>query len=283
MGKRKTPDFLTARHFTLYWKIDPVKRNDLNAHYDTLYASSKFLKNVQFGDTLWIVNVHVGRLYLLGRLRVMMVTSDSELAQSIVDSDKEWWEAETYAIADKRDVEPLREIDITEQHDQVTFGGGEGLRPPPIDALQVRVMREITPETAELFNRLWHTQQHTETLDGFLEDEDRRVYKEGRKITRTLNQRGRNRQLVEEAKRHHKQENGHLTCEVCGFDFEAFYGVNYIEAHHETPLSSLNEETENTIDDLRLLCANCHRAIHSQKTPIPVDVLRQRLKEKGKI
>lgn len=53
-------------------------------------------------------------------------------------------------------------------------------------------------------------------------------------------------------------------CMACGFDFEAIYGHNlgedFIEVHHIIPVSE--DERENNPDNLRPLCANCHRMIH---------------------
>jgi hypothetical protein len=59
------------------------------------------------------------------------------------------------------------------------------------------------------------------------------------------------------------------TCMVCGFDFEATYGVQgagYAEVHHLRPVSSLRSRTR--VDprvDMVVLCANCHRMIHRHK------------------
>ena len=39
-------------------------------------------------------------------------------------------------------------------------------------------------------------------------------------------------------------------------------GENYIECHHDIPLHKLKPNTLTTIDDLRLVCANCHRMLH---------------------
>jgi len=57
---------------------------------------------------------------------------------------------------------------------------------------------------------------------------------------------------------------GDIACEVCGFDFGRFYGERgdgYIEVHHVRPLH-VSGETETRLDDLALLCANCHRMCH---------------------
>jgi hypothetical protein len=60
---------------------------------------------------------------------------------------------------------------------------------------------------------------------------------------------------------------GSLSCEVCRFDFEETYGERgrgFIESHHIVPLHETGERTTR-LDDLALLCANCHRMV--QRSP----------------
>jgi|GEM_PF-436700 len=74
---------------------------------------------------------------------------------------------------------------------------------------------------------------------------------------------------------------GHLVCEVCKFDFELAYSnipKPFIECHHNTPLSQLEPNTETTLEDLSLVCANCHRMLHAFETAISVEELRRRLR-----
>ncbi|MEW1974149.1 HNH endonuclease [Microbacterium profundi] len=62
-----------------------------------------------------------------------------------------------------------------------------------------------------------------------------------------------------------------LSCEVCGFNFGLTYGERgegYIEVHHVTPLH-ISGETVTKLDDLALLCANCHRMCHRGKWITP--------------
>lgn len=60
-----------------------------------------------------------------------------------------------------------------------------------------------------------------------------------------------------------------ISCYVCSFNFEEMYGKHgrgFIEVHHITPLSLLNEETKvNPETDLIPLCPNCHRMVHRKK------------------
>ena len=63
-------------------------------------------------------------------------------------------------------------------------------------------------------------------------------------------------------------EKGSLSCEACDFDFAARYGDHgdgFIEVHHTQPLATLTEASRITLDDLALLCSNCHRMVHRKK------------------
>ena len=71
---------------------------------------------------------------------------------------------------------------------------------------------------------------------------------------------------------------GFLQCECCGTAAEAYppeYRRSVFEVHHKRPLSE--GSTMTGVDDLALLCANCHRAIHVDAEMPPVDVFRRRM------
>ncbi|HRJ59350.1 MAG TPA: HNH endonuclease [Anaerolineales bacterium] len=55
-------------------------------------------------------------------------------------------------------------------------------------------------------------------------------------------------------------------CQVCGLKFEKMYGkelgAGFAEAHHLVPLSQLKGVVKTSLDDLRTVCANCHRMLH---------------------
>ncbi|CAN7166730.1 HNH endonuclease [Microbacterium foliorum] len=73
---------------------------------------------------------------------------------------------------------------------------------------------------------------------------------------------------------------GSLECEICQFDFSAFYGSRgdrYIEVHHRTPLHA-SGSTRSSLKELVLLCANCHRMCHRGNWITP-DELRAMIRE----
>ncbi|WP_225411414.1 HNH endonuclease [Stigmatella hybrida] len=72
-----------------------------------------------------------------------------------------------------------------------------------------------------------------------------------------------------------------LRCEVpgCGFHFSEVYGAlgeRYAQVHHLHPLSSRESPSETRLDDLAIVCANCHVMIHIGGQCRPLDELVQR-------
>lgn len=95
-------------------------------------------------------------------------------------------------------------------------------------------------------------------------DDDAKV-KEGGLLYRYHLARERNTTIVKKKKEKVLKLHGKLECELCSFDFEKVYGeigYGFIECHHKKPLYTLVEETETTLDDLMLVCSNCHRMLH---------------------
>jgi len=88
---------------------------------------------------------------------------------------------------------------------------------------------------------------------------------EGRLLTRIHRARERNQALVRRKKQQVLAETGALQCEVCDFDFDEAYGKigeGFAECHHLTPLAELQPGQSTRLQDLAILCANCHRMIH---------------------
>ena len=100
---------------------------------------------------------------------------------------------------------------------------------------------------------------------------------EGRVLTRAHLVRERSRKLVEAKRTAVLRTTGTLACEACGFDFAVTYGdrgTGFIEVHHAFPIHLLVPGTKTKLDDLHLLCANCHRMIHSRRPWLTLDQLR---------
>ena len=104
------------------------------------------------------------------------------------------------------------------------------------------------------------------------------AFAEGQRQKRETYFFARHPHLAKQAKAHYG-----LECMACGFDFEEFYGplgAGYAECHHLNPLAERPEAewsngTLTLISEVAILCANCHRMVHTQRPPIPVKTLRE--------
>ncbi|MQY50080.1 hypothetical protein GAO09_29035 [Rhizobiales bacterium RZME27] len=73
--------------------------------------------------------------------------------------------------------------------------------------------------------------------------------------------------LAHQKRKEFLSEHGRLFCEDCGFDPVSFYGgaagAACIEVHHHrTHLAKMQPGHLSSTDDLKCLCANCHRVLH---------------------
>ncbi len=82
----------------------------------------------------------------------------------------------------------------------------------------------------------------------------------------------RNRSLIEKKK---QQSDGR--CSVCTLRFaERYKGIDKdcLIAHHVHPIGKRKKATRTTLDDIDLLCPNCHAAVHTEDPPLSADQLR---------
>ena len=91
--------------------------------------------------------------------------------------------------------------------------------------------------------------------------------------------RERDRRLVEAKLNQVRAVLGRIQCEACGFTVDDTYpelGCEICEVHHRRPLSEAAAPTNTTLDDLAVLCPNCHRAIHRTEPLLSVEDFRAR-------
>jgi 5-methylcytosine-specific restriction protein A len=111
-------------------------------------------------------------------------------------------------------------------------------------------------------------------------DDEEVTFPEGRQLYRRHRQRERSSGAVRQKKANALHANGRLTCEVCGFEFGAIYhelGDGYIECHHNIPVSEYAAESRTRLEDLSLVCANCHRVLHRRRPWLTAGELRDYL------
>lgn len=108
-------------------------------------------------------------------------------------------------------------------------------------------------------------------------------FPEGKIIERAHKARERNSQVVLLAKENFKKKNGRLYCQVCGFDFEEVYGdlgKDFIEGHHTIAVSNMVADHKTKVEDIAMLCANCHRMVHKKRPWLSMNDLDKLIKNK---
>jgi predicted HNH restriction endonuclease len=118
----------------------------------------------------------------------------------------------------------------------------------------------------------------------FKEEDDELAFPEGKEIYELHKSKERSNAVVDLAKKKAKERDPSLCCSVCDFSFSKEYGVelgeNFIEAHHTKPLSEIIGEVETKVEDLALVCSNCHRMLHRRRPWLSISGLKSILNGK---
>lgn len=114
-----------------------------------------------------------------------------------------------------------------------------------------------------------------------IDDDFQKSYPEGRWKERLHKYRERNSKVVKAAKSLRLKKDPFLKCDVCGFSFVSRYGDRgdrFIEAHHTIPIGALSPGDKTKIEDIALVCSNCHRMIHRGDETLSIAELKGLLK-----
>ncbi|BCC04576.1 MULTISPECIES: HNH endonuclease [Bacillus cereus group] len=125
----------------------------------------------------------------------------------------------------------------------------------------------------------WGLKDYQPTKENVDLTEDDAGFPEGKKKLRLHIYRERNSKLIRTAKNKFKSKNnGKLFCEICKFDYKDKYGMlgeDYIEGHHVIPVSHLEEGSKTKVEDIVLVCANCHRMLHRKNPWLSKEQLKE--------
>ena len=119
-----------------------------------------------------------------------------------------------------------------------------------------------------------------EEEEKFQPKDEEDIFPEGKLIFAIHIRKERNKKLVALKKKLAFDKNPQLPCEICNTSFKEKYGDlgdGYIEAHHIFPISELTEETKTKIEDLILVCSNCHKMIHRKRPWLTAEKIKNLL------
>lgn len=95
--------------------------------------------------------------------------------------------------------------------------------------------------------------------------------KEGNTIIALIKRKKRNSKARKLKFEELKNKNGEIYCEVC-----MEKDIHVLDVHHnETEVADMKENHVTKLEDLKILCANCHRKVHGYK--ISVEELKRKL------
>jgi len=128
-------------------------------------------------------------------------------------------------------------------------------------------------ENIEIARKIHHCTTSKKKLITYNEDN---TIVEGKSIESINKAKTRSALLREKAVEHYKDEDGHIKCAVCGFDFLDCYGEIgrlFIHIHHEHPICEYDDEgtIQNIMDavkNVKPVCANCHCMLHRKKAAV---------------
>jgi 5-methylcytosine-specific restriction protein A len=288
------------RHFTHYWSNDTWRYHASTATPGELldHAAGNLFRTrgIAPDDSVYVVTVRHGALYLLAKMRVAMVCDVDEAAAALETSPELLWNADDHVVADA--ATPLafdRQVpeDITTS--LLFVGGGEEKpvkfnRRGALDQQTMRGVRELSPASAALLDTLLpplvpisldarrsQLAQLRESYAPYV------TYHEGAPHQVTVNAYERSVGARAACIAHWG-----LTCVACGFNFEEFYGEvgrGYIHVHHLQPLASRRGDyVLDPVNDLVPVCPNCHAMIHrAEDEPYTIEEVRAMIREAGEV
>jgi hypothetical protein len=142
---------IVPRNLLMYWKPETAEHHRSPV---LKYVAGEQLNRVSAGDTVWVVTVRAGGLFLIGRLRVGALTDQQGAARRLGTTDL--WEASRYALTETP--EPLQNLDITAISGLLRFRGRSDrlqVKDGCVNPQQLQTMRILTPESVRLLAEEW--------------------------------------------------------------------------------------------------------------------------------
>lgn len=234
------------------------------ANFNYIYwRANRYLDQIAMGQTAFFWRSgHQAGLVAVGQIAELPTLSSSVKHPQML-GDELWSESD-----DREDDSMVVGIQLTE----FRLTDEEGFLPrhvfldhPLLSATQIirqpqGTIFSLTYSEATEINRLWNAPEQLDSVknEGALE---------GHRKLRQHYSLERSSRIVAEKKQRYKESNhGLLKCEICDFNFQNFYptelGTDFIEVHHLIPLGKIDTPRKTTMEDLLLVCSNCHRMIH---------------------
>lgn len=111
------------------------------------------------------------------------------------------------------------------------------------------------------------------------EVEEEIAAKEGRLLVRLHVYRERDRTFARRVRKYYRNlAGGRLVCHACDTEPVQVYGPSgesCMETHHKVPIEQLQPDSVTLVGDMAMLCASCHRVVHSEKPCLTVEKVNE--------
>lgn len=253
------------------WKLTKGQLSEFHQFADALPCEGAFLIGAPNKASLWLVIVDSKQTgnYYLALFPESKTGPLAEIHECLEDHDGYTlrWQ---YSPTKHDGKNPERRAYFEE-----AFNSKEVFISVPTDTGQVEDF------FVELFS-LAISRQKADALDA-VRPPTREGFPEGKLKERLHLSRERNPELIRQAKQIAVSRDGRLQCACCMFDFEKTYGTlgkGFIEGHHTKPVSTLHTDGELTrVEDIALVCSNCHRMLHRRRPWLGLHKLAQLLND----
>lgn len=112
------------------------------------------------------------------------------------------------------------------------------------------------------------------------DDQDPAEATEGRVLVGLHRRKERSRKIVAKKIAQVLGKTNCLRCEACDMSFDEKYGdhgKHFIEVHHLFPVKNMLPGHKTTLDQLALLCGNCHRMVHVKHPWLTIEQLKEKI------
>ncbi len=255
-------------YFTHYWQREPASEQS-PAVCSQAFSSQFRERGVSAGDRVYFVSYYSKRPFLVGAITVaappQALDDGGERIEAIAGSG---------AVKDFGRTIPLETVKAIKRAD--TGLGLKFVTDDTLDSQTLRGVQRITPESAQLLEQLLGP---STALDD--EPELEPFAREGAASLRLHLHRERDPRIVAAKRQQVLADTGRLACAACTFDFGQFYGLlgaEFCEVHHLHPLSQADGEVETRLEDLAVVCANCHRMLHRRQPFLTIEDLKSNIR-----
>ena len=146
-----------SKDYLSYWKPETASDHIKQDHAILEHSASNQYGRVQTGDTIWIVTVRDGDLYLLGNILVSKVVTHEEASK--IFNAEDIWKARYHILCERDSAQPIRNILISHLSEHLRFKSTSGknrlnMLNGKVNPQQFQTMRILEPASTELLHKI---------------------------------------------------------------------------------------------------------------------------------